>query len=154
MRIVSFLSSIALLSFASGGVVADDQQRLPPFTVEYYYKIKWGYYDEWLALYKKNHWPVLLAEMKSGYIVDVQVHEPQNFGAESHRWDVRVTITFKNVLVPHGATDRGASRQQLIERLHPDREAYEREEQRRWQLVESFWDTELIDVATDQWPEK
>jgi hypothetical protein len=153
LRAFSFLSSILLLSLASIGVVAEDQQQLEPFTVEYYYKITWGYYDEWLALYKKNHWPVLLAEMKSGYIVDVQVHEPQNYGAESHRWDVRITITFKNVLVPHGATDRSARRQQLIERLHPDRKDYEREEQRRWQLVESFWDTELIDVATDQWPE-
>ena len=154
MKAFSCLCAVLLLGFSPTSIVADDQARLEPFTVEYYYKIKWGHYDEWLALYKKNHWPVLLAEMKSGYIVDVQVHEPQNFGAESHRWDVRVTITFQNVLVPHGATDRAAKRQQLIERLHPDIEAYEREEQRRWQLVEGFWDTELISVATEQWPDK
>ncbi len=26
-----------------------------PFPVEYYYKIRWGLFDEWVELYKKNH---------------------------------------------------------------------------------------------------
>ena len=30
-----------------------------PFTVEYYYKARWGFADEFLALFRKNHWPVL-----------------------------------------------------------------------------------------------
>ena len=29
-----------------------------PFVVEYYYKAKWGYADEFMTLFKKNHLPV------------------------------------------------------------------------------------------------
>ncbi len=123
-----------------------------PFTVEYYYKIKWGYQDEWLKLYKKNHWPILLAEMKNGYILNLQVHEPQNSSRESDRWDLRVTITFKNVLVPHGLTDRAIKRKALIKEFFPDGEAYDREEQRRFQLLDALWDTELVAVPTSKWP--
>ncbi|PYX63532.1 MAG: hypothetical protein DMG78_31585, partial [Acidobacteria bacterium] len=29
-----------------------------PFAIEYYYKAKWGHAEEFLALFKKNHYPV------------------------------------------------------------------------------------------------
>jgi hypothetical protein len=31
-----------------------------PFVVEYYYKAKWGNADEFLQLFKKNHYPLLI----------------------------------------------------------------------------------------------
>ena len=31
-----------------------------PFSVEYYYTAKWGYADEFIHLFKKNHYPCLL----------------------------------------------------------------------------------------------
>jgi hypothetical protein len=36
------------------GVTTDE-----PYVVEYYYKAKWGHAEEFLALFKKNHYPVL-----------------------------------------------------------------------------------------------
>lgn len=30
-----------------------------PFTVEYYYKIKWGSANEFIELWKKNHYPMM-----------------------------------------------------------------------------------------------
>ena len=33
-----------------------------PYVVEYYYKAKWGHADEFIALFKKNHYPVLKKE--------------------------------------------------------------------------------------------
>ena len=30
-----------------------------PFVAEYYYTARWGYADEFIRLFKKNHWPVL-----------------------------------------------------------------------------------------------
>ena len=30
-----------------------------PFVVEYYYRAKWGHADEFLRLFKKNHYPLL-----------------------------------------------------------------------------------------------
>ncbi|MCA1626050.1 MAG: hypothetical protein LC768_16370, partial [Acidobacteria bacterium] len=37
-----------------------------PFTIEFYYKVKWGHFDEFLELYKKNHYPILLRQKKLG----------------------------------------------------------------------------------------
>src|SRR5208282_3168915 len=34
-----------------------------PFVVEYYYKAKWGHADEFLQLFKKNHYPLLKKEV-------------------------------------------------------------------------------------------
>jgi hypothetical protein len=39
-----------------------------PFVVEYYYKTKWGHADEFLKLFKKNHYPVLKKEAEMGRI--------------------------------------------------------------------------------------
>ena len=36
--------------------------------VEYYYKTKWGHADEFLKLFKKNHYPVLKKETEMGRI--------------------------------------------------------------------------------------
>src|SRR6266496_4902729 len=42
-----------------------------PFVVEYYYKARWGYADEFIRLFKKNHWPVLKKEMELGRILQI-----------------------------------------------------------------------------------
>ncbi len=39
-----------------------------PFVIEYYYKAKWGHADEFLQLFKKNHYPTSF--MKSGVEFD------------------------------------------------------------------------------------
>ena len=45
------------------------QTKEPPFVVEYYYKTKWGYADEFIRLFKKNHYPVLKKQMENGRIL-------------------------------------------------------------------------------------
>ena len=37
-----------------------------PFVVEYYYKAKWGHADEFIRLFKKNHYPVLKKQVETG----------------------------------------------------------------------------------------
>jgi hypothetical protein len=132
------------------GVNAQEIEADQPFTVEYNYKIKWGYFDEWLELYKKNHWPILVAEMEEGQILDLKLHQSRNWGPESHRWDVRIAITFKNVLIPHDLIDR--NREPIIARLYPDRLQWEREEQRRLELLDGLLNVEVIPVNTENWP--
>ena len=39
-----------------------------PFVVEYYYKTRWGFADEFIRLFKKNHFPVLQREIALGHI--------------------------------------------------------------------------------------
>jgi len=36
--------------------------------VEYYYKARWGFADEFIRLFKKNHFPVLKREIELGHI--------------------------------------------------------------------------------------
>src|ERR1700679_3785552 len=67
-----------------------------PFVVEYYYKTKWGHADEFLKLFKKNHYPVLKKEMEMGRITKVWMDQPRYHTTEDGRWDYRVTIVFKN----------------------------------------------------------
>lgn len=146
-----FAAFFVLLSSVSA-TYADENGVNTPFTVEYYYKVKWGYYDEWLELYKKNHWPILIEETKAGHLLDVKVHQPHRNMPEAQRWDLRVTITYRNVLVPHRLIDSG--REALVARLFPNRELHDREERRRFELLEGLWDAELAPVATDRWPTK
>lgn len=35
------------------------QSAATGFTIENYYKVKWGHSEEFIALWKKNHYPLL-----------------------------------------------------------------------------------------------
>ena len=41
-------------------------------TVWYFYRVKWGFQDEFVALFARNHLPVLKEEVKSGHLKDVR----------------------------------------------------------------------------------
>ena len=43
----------------------------PQKTVWYFYRVKWGFQDEFQTLFALNHLPVLREEMKGGRIVSV-----------------------------------------------------------------------------------
>ncbi len=77
-----------------------------PFIVEYYYTAKWGHAEEFLALFKKNHWPVLKKQVESGRFLSVTATKPRYHHTEDGRWDYRVTIVFKNLAAAHGAVGR------------------------------------------------
>ncbi len=62
-----------------------------PFVVEYYYKTKWGHADEFLQLFKKNHYPLLRKEVEMGRMLKVWVDQPRYHTTEDGRWDYRVT---------------------------------------------------------------
>src|SRR3984885_12804211 len=79
-----------------------------PFVVEYYYKAKWGHADEFLKLFKKNHYPVLKREMEMGRIAKVWMDQPRYHTTEDGRWDFRVTIVFKNATVANEPFDEAA----------------------------------------------
>jgi hypothetical protein len=113
-----------------------------PFVVEYYYKARWGYADEFIRLFKKNHLPVLKKEMELGRILQVTAISPRYHGTEDGRWDYRVTITWKNV----GVTVDGFDSAALTKQLFPDQETFKREEQRRFEILLAHWDLPIVDV--------
>jgi len=113
-----------------------------PYVVEYYYKTRWGYADEFLRLFKKNHYPVLKKLMEMGRVLNVSMSKPRLHPTEDGRWDYRVTIVFKNVQMTVDGFDEAA----LAKTLFPDQETFKREEQRRFEILTGHWDVPIQDV--------
>ena len=116
-----------------------------PFTVEYYYKAKWGYADEFLELFKKNHYPLLKKEVEMGRMLKVWMDQPRYHSTEDGRWDYRVTIVFKNSTVANEPFDEDAIKKQLW----PDQATYAKEEQRRFEILAAHWDVPIKPVALE-----
>jgi hypothetical protein len=117
-----------------------------PYVVEYYYKAKWGHAEEFLALFKKNHYPVLRKEMELGRILRVSMTAPRLHSTEDGRWDYRVTIVFKSAAIANDNFDSEA----ILRQLYPDQESYKKEEQRRFEILDAHWDLPIKDVVLDK----
>jgi hypothetical protein len=141
-----------LLFFAIALPIASHAQSTPapdkPFVVEYYYKAKWGHADEFLKLFKKNHYPLLKKGVESGRVVKVWMDQPRYHTTEDGRWDFRVTIVFKNAAVANETVDESA----LQKQMYPDQETFQREEQRRFEILEAHWDLPVKTVDVDAKP--
>ena len=115
-----------------------------PYVMEYYYKVQWGRQQEFLNLFLKNHYPLLMKEAESGRILSVKIEQPANHTTEDGRWDYRVTIRFKNSTL---ATTGDPNEERLIKQLWPDQKTYEREEQRRFEILLGHWDLPVTDIT-------
>ena len=116
-----------------------------PFVVEYYYKAKWGYADEFLQLFKKNHYPILKKQIEMGRLLKVWMDQPRYHTTEDGRWDYRVTIVFKNSSAANEPFDEDALKKQLF----PDQATYVKEEQRRFEILLAHWDLPIRTVDLD-----
>jgi len=110
-------------------------------TAAYYYKVRWGYVEEWLDLFKRNHWPVLRDQLASGRLTDVRLYAPRYHGDGRADWNVMVTITYRDweAMAAH-------SEQAIKERLYPDQATFRREERRRFELLDAHWDVPLEEL--------
>jgi hypothetical protein len=144
---------ILLLALMHPGSTSTLRARAPqagvndqPYAIEYYYKAKWGYADEFIRLFKKNHYPILKKQVESGRFLQVTAVRPRYHATEDGRWDYRVTIVFKNATVANDSSGEEA----IIKQLYPDQETYRREEQRRFEILLAHWDLPVVDVKLDQ----
>ncbi len=149
---VSLLAIVAALAFP----VSTDLQAQPsasqqqsasdkPYVIEYYYKAKWGHAEEFIALFKKNHYPVLKKELELGRILKVFAQVPRYHATEDGRWDFRTTIVFKNAQIANDNFDTAP----LLKQLFPDQDAYKKEEQRRFEILDAHWDVPIKDFDLD-----
>lgn len=113
-----------------------------PFVVEYYYKVKWGHADEFITLFRKNHYPLLKKQVEMGRMLRVSAVTPRYHSTEDGRWDYRVTIVFKNAATANDGFDEKA----LIKQMYPDQETYKKEEQRRFEILDAHWDLPIKDL--------
>ncbi len=115
-----------------------------PYAMEYYYKVQWGHQQEFLQLFLKNHYPLLQKMVESGRMLSVKIETPANHTTEDGRWDYRVTIRFKNSTV---ATTANPDEERVIKQLWPNQEVYQREEQRRFEILLAHWDLPVSDIT-------
>ncbi len=116
-----------------------------PVIVEYYYRVKWGYQDEFLELFRKNHYPLLMAQVKSGRLLKFQAYEPRFHGDGHSDWTFMTILTFKN----WQAFGDNSGQAELIQQMYPDQETYKREERRRFEILEAHWDVPLKAVPME-----
>ena len=134
---------LALSATAAGQNSPAPAAQDKPYVVEYYYKAKWGYADEFLTLFKKNHYPLLKKQVEMGRFLSVSATMPRYHGTEDGRWDYRVTIVFKNAAT---AFDPSFDEKSLIRQMYPDQATYQKEEQRRFEILLAHWDLPIRDV--------
>ena len=113
-----------------------------PVTIESYYRIRWGSFWDVMAIYRDHHAPVLAEMQRLGFITAIRTETPVTHMAGDGRWDLRVTITYRD---GNGATgaDGGAYERAVREisaRLFPDNEAHLAAETRRFAMLEEHWD--------------
>jgi hypothetical protein len=146
LSIVVLLASLVAVTWAAAQQgAASNADSNKPFVAEYYYKAKWGYADEFITLFKKNHYPLLKKQMELGRILKVTASAPRYHATEDGRWDYRVTIVFKNAAIANDDFDNAP----LLKQLFPDQATYKREEQRRFEILEAHWDVPIKEVALD-----
>ncbi len=127
-----FIALSIAISFNANGQSKKDES----FTIENYYKVKWGYADEFIDLWKKNHYPLLKKAQEKGDIISVAAEKPKLHSGEDTRWDFKVTITFKNAALAFDPDLTTPYKKQL----YPDTDKLTKDEQHRFELLLAHWD--------------
>lgn len=140
------LSAIALMVSAPLVAQGAPPQRGAgqPYAVEYYYKVQWGHQQEFLNLFLTNHWPLLKKIEATGRITSLKIETPAYHTTEDGRWDYRVTIIYKNSTM---ATTANPDEEKFIHELWPDQATYQKEEQRRFEILLAHWDLPVTDIT-------
>ncbi len=147
-KILVLAGLLAVSAFATFAVVraqapAGQSADRPERTTWYFYKVKWGYQDEFVQLFERNHLPILREEMKSGRIKDVRTYVPTYHGDGRADWTFAVVIAYKDIAAMTGPSEDDA----IAKRLYPDQAKFQKEEQRRFEILEAHWDVPLNEVV-------
>lgn len=133
---------IGIVSLLTATVNAQVSKKDESFTVENYYKVKWGYADEFIDLWKTNHYPLLKKAIQKGDIISVTAQKPKLHSGEDTRWDFKVIIVFKNAAL---AFDPDLTTPYKKE-LYPDQDKLKKDEQHRFELLIAHWDVMIDNV--------
>ena len=111
-------------------------------TAWYFYRVKWGHQEEFVALFQRNHYPVLREQMKTGRITAVRTYVPTYHGDGRADWTFAVSITFRDVAAMVGPSGEA----EIVKKLYPDQEKFRKEEQRRFEILDAHWDVPLNEI--------
>ena len=133
---------MTILALAAALVAPPPATAGQPVRAAYYYKVRWGFQEEFERLFFKNHYPLLMAQ-KPGRIKDVEVFRPTFHGDGRADWTFLVVITFADWASFQSAP---AAEEALQKGLYPDQETYRKEEARRFEILDAHWDVPLTPV--------
>ena len=133
-----FRPALLALCLAQVLILAPDAsaQQSPgaPFITEAYYRVQWGHFDEFMELFKKNHYPILKKLQEMGHIESMSATFPMNHASEQERWDFRMTIGIPD-------TDAfAAAYEGVTKQLYPDQEKLKADERHRFSLLKAHTD--------------
>jgi hypothetical protein len=139
-----------IFALATAAAAAQDAPPLTPAapspeaprTVAYYYKVRWGFQDEFERLFLKNHYPILAEQMKSGRLLGVNLYRPTFHGDGRADWTFLVVIRFAGWTALGGPSPEEA----IARRLFPDQDTFKKEERRRFEILDAHWDVPLTPV--------
>jgi hypothetical protein len=125
VRTALFVLMMLPLSVLSGTLTAAAQQPSTPkpVIVEWVYRTKYGYKDEWWRICKKYQLAILERQKQLGYVEEYSVYAPSVHTSEDSRWDYRVIIVRSSQDAPPEQAESEVARQ-----LFPDQETFTREE--------------------------
>ena len=136
------LASLLLMPVAGRAQAPAQQSGSSAKTVWYFYRVKWGFQEEFQSLFAKNHLPVLKEQIKSGRIASVKTFVPSYHGDGRADWTFAVQIVFKDT----AAFVAPANDEEIQRRLYPDRAKFLKEEQRRFEILDAHWDVPLNEL--------
>lgn len=113
-------------------------------TAWYFYRVTWGHQEEFVELFKKNHYPVLKEQM-GDRLVGFKAYVPMYHGDGRADWTFATEIVFKNdekFISPSG--DEAIAR-----RLYSDFAKFGSEEARRFEILDAHWDVPLREVPME-----
>jgi hypothetical protein len=121
---------------AFGGQAAAVSASDKPYLVEWVYKVKWGYTEEFWQLFKKYQFATLNREKELGYVTSYTVYRPGFHMGEDSRYEYRIVIAYKNI----SSSTHGS---EVEKQLFPDQATMKREENRRWELTVAHYDVPI-----------
>lgn len=127
---------------AAGAKPVPAQTASAERTVWYFYKVKWGFQDEFLDLFQKNHYPVLRAQLGTGRLTAIRTYVPTYHGEGRAGWTFAVALTYRDATALTGPSGEV----EIARKLFPDQAAFRREEQRRFEILDAHWDVPLTTV--------
>src|SRR5689334_12952125 len=109
---------LAIVLCVGAGLAAQapaKQADSEPKTTWYFYTVKWGFQDEFLDLFQRNHYPILKEMEKAGLYLSVRTFVPENHGDGRSDW------TFAVELVRPAQRPDKPTEEEIIAKLYPDR---------------------------------
>src|SRR5215208_2511366 len=114
-------------------------------TVWYFYRVKWGFQDEFVSLFQRNHYPLLKEEVKAGRLTSIRTYVPTYHGDGRADWTFAVVLTYKDTAAMTSPSNDDA----LTRSLFPDQAKFKKEEQRRFEILDAHWDVPLNELDLD-----